>query len=91
MPRFKGNYAYLSLQKFSSHVVEKCIKDLEESRPIIIREILSVPRFSHLLQHPYANYVILSALNHTKVSQVVSNSYVLQLASLEFASQKLIK
>ena len=65
--QFKGNYVPLSMQKFSSHVVEKCLKHFEETRPRIIRELLSVSHFEQLLQDPYANYVIQSALAVTKV------------------------
>ncbi|POO03995.1 Coatomer beta subunit [Trema orientale] len=60
--QFKGHYVYLSTKKFSSHVVEKCLKHLKETRPRIIYELLSVSHFDHLLQDPYANYVIQSAL-----------------------------
>ncbi|CAL5418040.1 unnamed protein product [Camellia sinensis] len=54
------------MQKFSSHVVEKCLKHFEESRPRIIHELLSVPHFEQLLQDPFANYVIQSALEVSK-------------------------
>lgn len=55
------------MQKCSSHVVEKCLKHYEESRAKVIQELLSVSRFEQLLQDPYANYVIQSALSVTKV------------------------
>ncbi|XP_031288245.1 putative pumilio homolog 7, chloroplastic [Pistacia vera] len=64
--QFKGHYVYLSKQKFSSHVVEKCLKHFGESRSQIVHELLSVPHFEQLLQDPYANYVIQSALTVTK-------------------------
>lgn len=62
LSQFKGHYVQLSTQKFSSHVVEKCLKHLAESRSQIISEFLSVPNFGQLLQDPYANYVIQCAL-----------------------------
>ncbi|KAF7829929.1 putative pumilio-like protein 7, chloroplastic [Senna tora] len=64
--QFKGNYVSLSTQKFSSHVVEKCLKHIGESRSRIVRELLSAHHFEQLLQDPYANYVIQSALAMTK-------------------------
>ncbi|KAI8003540.1 hypothetical protein LOK49_LG08G01080 [Camellia lanceoleosa] len=64
--QFEGHYVHLSMQKFSSHVVEKCLKYFEESRPRIIHELLSVPHFEQLLQDPFANYVIQSALEVSK-------------------------
>ncbi|KAI4337704.1 hypothetical protein L6164_016088 [Bauhinia variegata] len=65
---FKGNYVNLSTQKFSSHVVEKCLKHVAESRPRIVRDLMAVSNFEQLLQDPYANYVIQSALAVTKGS-----------------------
>ncbi|GLU16196.1 hypothetical protein SLE2022_326410 [Rubroshorea leprosula] len=60
--QFKGHYVQFSMQKFSSHVVEKCLKILPVSRSQIITELLLVPNFEQLLQDPFANYVIQSAL-----------------------------
>lgn len=65
--KFKGNYVNLSMQKFSSHVVESCLKHVGESRSRIVRELLSAPHFEQLLQDPYANYVVQCALEVTKV------------------------
>ncbi|RAL40662.1 hypothetical protein DM860_006732 [Cuscuta australis] len=62
LSQLEGHFVQLSKQKFSSHVVEKCLNFMEESRPIIIHELVSVPRFELLLQDPFANYVIQSAL-----------------------------
>ncbi|KAJ0987353.1 hypothetical protein J5N97_005709 [Dioscorea zingiberensis] len=65
--QFEGNYVHLSTQKFSSNVVEKCFKVFDEDRQTkIILELLSVPRFERLMQDPYANYVIQSALGNSK-------------------------
>ncbi|XP_044474902.1 putative pumilio homolog 7, chloroplastic [Mangifera indica] len=66
LSQFKGRYVHLSKQKFSSHVVEKCLKHFVESRSQIVHELLSVPHFEQLLQDPFANYVIQSALTVTK-------------------------
>ncbi|XP_077249933.1 uncharacterized protein LOC143889562 [Tasmannia lanceolata] len=65
--QFEGNYIHLSVQKYSSNVVEKCLKVFgDESRSRIIHELLSTSQFEQLLQHPYANYVIQSALEVSK-------------------------
>ncbi|MFS7949600.1 putative armadillo-like helical, pumilio domain-containing protein [Helianthus anomalus] len=38
--RFKGNYVHLATQKFSSHVVEKCLAVLDaQIRSTIIRDL----------------------------------------------------
>ncbi|PPD78640.1 hypothetical protein GOBAR_DD24440 [Gossypium barbadense] len=61
--QFQGNYVHLSSQKFSSHVVEKCLVVLnDESRSRIIHELLSATHFERLLQDPHANYVVQTAL-----------------------------
>ncbi|CAL9067662.1 putative pumilio homolog 7, chloroplastic isoform X1 [Musa acuminata AAA Group] len=65
--QFEGKYVQLSIQKFSSNVVEKCLKILgEDDRATIILELISVSHFEQLLQDPYANYVIKSALLNSK-------------------------
>ncbi|EOA22347.1 hypothetical protein CARUB_v10002964mg [Capsella rubella] len=62
----RGNFVRLATQKFGSHVVEKCIRFYPESRSRIVHELISVPNFEHLVQDPYANYVIQAALSKTK-------------------------
>ncbi|KAF5811333.1 putative armadillo-like helical, pumilio domain-containing protein [Helianthus annuus] len=66
--QFKGNYVHLATQKFSSHVVEKCLAMLDaQIRSTIIRELISATQFEQLLQDPHANYVIQTALRVSKV------------------------
>ncbi|KAD4179364.1 hypothetical protein E3N88_27955 [Mikania micrantha] len=61
--QFEGNYVQLATQKFSSHVVEKCLLVLDDHlRTGIIRELLSSTHFEQLLQDPHANYVVQTAL-----------------------------
>ncbi|CAL4899345.1 unnamed protein product [Urochloa decumbens] len=67
--QFEGKYIHLSMQKFSSNVVEKCLKVFKEAdKANIILELLAMPHLEQLLQHPYANYVIYSALQNSKGS-----------------------
>ncbi|KAK4352412.1 hypothetical protein RND71_027930 [Anisodus tanguticus] len=68
LSQFERHYVYLSRQKFSSHVIEKLLKCFEESRSRIISELVAEPHFDQLLQDPFANYVIQSALCVTKGS-----------------------
>jgi len=65
-----GHYSELAVQKFSSNVVEKCLKlgGLDDARENIIRELMQSPRLPRLLQDPYGNYVIQSALTVTSGS-----------------------
>lgn len=53
----------LSIQKYSSCVIEKCIKSAgERTRSLFIREISRSPRLSALVSHQFGNYVIQTAL-----------------------------
>lgn len=67
MSQFEGKYVMLSTQKFSSNVIEKCLKVFgEEGRSKIINELILSCQLGKLLQDPYANYVIQSALRVSK-------------------------
>lgn len=67
--QLRGKYADLSMQKYSSNVVEKCLKHTDEERcSYIIEELISDPRLDQIMQDPYGNYVIQAALNISKVS-----------------------
>ncbi|CAF2162150.1 putative pumilio homolog 8, chloroplastic [Brassica napus] len=68
LAQLKRHYVELSMQKFSSHTVERCLRNCPESRPQIVRELVSVPYFDVLIQDPYANFVIQAALSVTKGS-----------------------
>lgn len=66
--QFEGNYVHLSTQKFSSHVVEKCLSVSDDVvRSNIIHELLSANHFEQLLQDPHANYVVQTALRVSEV------------------------
>lgn len=66
--QFRMHYVKLATQKFSSHVVEKCLKHYPESRAEIVCELTYVPNFEYRLKDPFGNYVIQTALCKTKVS-----------------------
>lgn len=65
--RLEGVFPFLSQQKFSSNVVEKCLKlASDEYRARIVEELTKSQKLGQLLQDPYANYVIQSALTVSK-------------------------
>ncbi|CAM6082228.1 unnamed protein product [Calypogeia fissa] len=69
MVRLENHYPFLAMQKFSSNVVEKCLKlATDENRGRIVRELMGSPRLGQMLQDPYANYVVQSALTVAKGS-----------------------
>lgn len=73
--QFEGSYAHMSMQRYSSHVVEKCLEVFnDEQRAEIIHELLSDPHFDQLLQDPQANYVIQKALRCSEVCSHTSFS-----------------
>lgn len=63
----QGSFSCLSCNKYASNVVEKFLRESGEqySTPIIL-ELLQDRGVSSLLVHPYANYVIRSALMVSK-------------------------
>ena len=66
MQQLRGHYSELSTQKFSSNVVEKCLKvkdpHVQEEQEFLVAEVMHSPDLARLLQDPYANYVVQSAL-----------------------------
>ncbi|KAK8617551.1 hypothetical protein V6N13_080461 [Hibiscus sabdariffa] len=99
--QFEGNYVHLSLQKFSSHVVEKCLIVLtDDGRSRVIRELLSATHFEQLLQDPHANYVVQTAvrvsegpLHNSLVEAIESRKAISRNSpySKRIFSQKLLK
>ncbi|XWS62976.1 hypothetical protein CRYUN_Cryun06bG0056900 [Craigia yunnanensis] len=62
-----GSYVTLSMNKYGSNVVEKCLEDAGEEHSVrIITEIMHDPDFLKVLQDPYGNYVVQSALHVSK-------------------------
>lgn len=70
--QLEGNFADLSMQKYSSNVVEKCLEHATEERcGRIIQELIGDPRLDQIMQDPYGNYVIQAALNCSNVSKQI--------------------
>lgn len=66
--QLEGHYAHLACNKYGSNVVEKCLKVSAERQSMrIIIELLSSPNVSMILQDPFGNYVMQSALAVSKV------------------------
>lgn len=86
LEQLEGNFGDLSMQKYSSNVVEKCLKYAgEERRTRIIRELVSNAHLDQVMLDPYGNYVIQAALQQSKVSQFIVQ-YTILFVSLFFAS-----
>ncbi|XP_048137108.1 pumilio homolog 12 isoform X1 [Rhodamnia argentea] len=67
LDQLDGNYGDLSMQKYSSNVVEKCLKFAgEEHRTRIIEELMDDPRLAQIMQDPFGNFVIQAALEKSK-------------------------
>jgi hypothetical protein len=61
---FKNNVSYLSKQKFSSNVIEKCIRCASpETKRLLISEINSQTELEKLLRDSFANYVVQTAMD----------------------------
>ncbi|KAF3799445.1 Pumilio domain-containing protein C6G9.14 [Colletotrichum gloeosporioides] len=62
---FKNRIGQLSRHKFSSNVIEKCLRCSQEpSRDMIVEELLTPGEIERLLRDSYANYVIQTALEY---------------------------
>ncbi|KAL1407712.1 hypothetical protein Q8F55_007145 [Vanrija albida] len=67
---FIGNVCSLSVQKFSSNVVEKCIRVADpEIRKVLVSEVLNRSRLEKLLRDSYGNYVIQTILDYCEIGQ----------------------
>ena len=61
---FSGNIVFLSKQKFSSNVIEKCLRCAgEDSRRMLIQEIAPQHELEKLLRDSFANYVVQTAMD----------------------------
>jgi hypothetical protein len=67
---FQGSVVHLSKQKFSSNVIEKCIRVAsDQSRRILIDEIIPQGELEKLLRDNFANYVVQTAFDYADEDQ----------------------
>ncbi|KAG8880271.1 hypothetical protein FRB98_005227 [Tulasnella sp. 332] len=68
--QFFGNVCALSVQKFSSNVIEKCIRVAEQgTRKLLVDEFLNRSRLEKLLRDSYGNYCVQTALDYAEPDQ----------------------
>jgi len=68
--QFIGNVCALSVQKFSSNVIEKCVRVAEHNtRKLLIEELLNRTRLEKLLRDSYGNYCVQTALDYAEPGQ----------------------
>ncbi|KAF5345840.1 hypothetical protein D9757_014065 [Collybiopsis confluens] len=68
--QFAGNVCALSVQRFSSNVIEKCIRVAERNtRKMLIEELLSRSCLEKLLRDSYGNYCVQTALDYAEPAQ----------------------
>lgn len=66
------------MQKYSSNVVEKCLQFADGGQLAkIVFELMNDPRFDKIMQDPYGNYAIQTALNNTEVSRAKISLFLL--------------
>ena len=73
---FQGKVSQLSRQKFSSNVIEKCLRCAQDlGRDMLIDEMLSTQsELERLLRDSYANYVIQTAIDYADRKSTRLNS-----------------
>ncbi|KAG0179133.1 hypothetical protein DFQ28_011143 [Apophysomyces sp. BC1034] len=70
--RFFGHTCSLSVQKFSSNVIEKCIRVAEpQTRRSLITELIDPNAMEKLLHDSFANYVVQTSLDYADSDQRV--------------------
>ena len=78
------------MQKCSSNVVEKCLKEAREpKRAKIIHELINEPKLPHILVDQFGNYVIQTAFRECEVKTTahgvfcanISNNFILSLTA----------
>ncbi|KAG9084047.1 hypothetical protein FRC07_013727 [Ceratobasidium sp. 392] len=68
--QFVGNVCALSVQKFSSNVIEKCVRVAEHNtRKMLIEELLNCNRLEKLLRDSFGNYCVQTALDYAEPTQ----------------------
>lgn len=66
--QFHGKITQLSRHKFSSNVIEKCLRCASgDSKDMIVEELLLPGEMERLIRDAYANYVVQTALEHATV------------------------
>ncbi|KAF4123614.1 hypothetical protein GMORB2_6315 [Geosmithia morbida] len=67
---FQGCISQLSRHKFSSNVIEKCLRCSEAlSKDMIVEEMLDQQEMERLIRDSYANYVVQTALDYATPQQ----------------------
>lgn len=67
---FFGHVCSLSMQKFSSNVIEKCIRVAQSDiRSVLIQEIMNKDKLVELMRDSYANYVVQTSLDYALPDQ----------------------
>ena len=62
---FRGQIPQLSKQKFSSNVIEKCLRGADPSvTKLLIEEMLNPVELEKMLRDQYANYVVQTAMDY---------------------------
>lgn len=68
--QFLSHVCVLSAQKFSSNVIEKCIRVADPvSRKLLIEELIDEARLESLLRDSFANYVVQTSLDYAEPAQ----------------------
>ncbi|KAL7624337.1 hypothetical protein AAE478_005899 [Parahypoxylon ruwenzoriense] len=64
--QFRGQITKLSRHKFSSNVMEKCLRcGTDESKDMMASELIAPGEMESLLGDPFGNYVVQTALEHS--------------------------
>ncbi|XP_038878792.1 uncharacterized protein LOC120070941 isoform X2 [Benincasa hispida] len=65
--RLEGHFSDLSIQKYSSNVVERCVYAGDEYLAKVVDELINDERFSQIMLNPYGNYAVQAVLARSGV------------------------
>lgn len=68
--RLEGHFSDLSIQKYSSNVVERCVYAGDECLTKVVDELINDERFSQIMLNPYGNYAVQAVLARSGICKV---------------------
>jgi hypothetical protein len=82
--QFCGMLCDLAKQKFSSNVIEKCIRVAEPpTKKILVEEMISSGRIEDMLRDCYANYVIQTSVSSNLIPISDTSSSLIHIVYLD--------
>ncbi|KAI9815703.1 MAG: hypothetical protein M1827_002099 [Pycnora praestabilis] len=87
---FQGNIPALSKQKFSSNVIEKCLRTAESNtKTMMVEEMLNPAELEKMLRDSFANYVVQTAVSAVVIWFNCAQQLTLVLRQIDYADPEI--